>query len=195
MKKTEIAVSVAAILAVIGVNSSQAQADDVLPTKVTGGGIFQPYVYPSDEALGRFAISINPDKKAGKESPQAVAYLDGPVLRGVWGGPLVINADPELDLEQWPCWYHWDSLRPEDVKPAQAFPFIQEHPDHGWVVVWVFAHDNATPGYKPDDPNWSDWITVWIEPIASVDGNPFTGDELYVACGILVSGNIMDHRK
>jgi hypothetical protein len=186
MNKTTSTMSVSAIVTLISISPSFAL--DISPAKLTGDGVYQPYQYPSDDQEGRFAISINPDQKAGKRLPRAVVYVDGPVLREVWGGPLVIKDD-------FVGWYHWEPLRPEDLNPAQAFLFMQEHPEWGTVAIWIFGHDNSTPGCVADDPNWSDWFTVWIEPIDNVDGFPFTGDELYVGCGILVSGNIMDHRR
>jgi len=195
MKKNIIALTVLALTAVVG-NSSAQVNDDYSPFKVTGGGIFQHYVYvdssglewyPSDDEFGRFSISLNPDKKAGRKAPQAVIHVDGPGLREVWGGPLTIEGDWVASLPQLP-------YRPEDLKPGQLFLFVMPHPILGDVQVWVMAHDNCTPGYnRTEDPVWSDWFVVVIEPLGG-DGWPGTEDDLYVGMGIVVRGNIMDHR-
>jgi hypothetical protein len=196
MKKNIIALTALALMAVVG-NSSAQVNDDYSPFKVTGGGIYQHYVdvnpvsglewYPSDDEFGHFSISLNPDKKAGKKSPQAVIHVDGPVLREVWGGPLTIQDD-------WVACFPAPPYRPEDLKPGQFFLFVMHHPVLEDVQVWVFAHDNCTPGYnRTEDPNWSDWFVVVIEPLGG-DGWPGTEDDLYVGMGIVVRGNIMDHR-
>jgi len=68
------------------------------------------------------------------------------------------------------------------------------HPSYGYVQVGVFAHANCTPGYnRTEDPNWSDWFAVVIERLGG-DFLPGTDDDLYVGMGIVVHGNIMDHR-
>jgi len=171
--------------------SAPQEADDYVPFKVTGEGIYEHYedplwgedLYPSDEQVGLFSISINPDKK----SPQAHIHVDGVTLREVWGRPLLIEGD-------WVACFPQEPYRPEDVKPGQIFMFHTHHPIHGDVQIGVFAHDNCTPGYNTsEDPVWSDWFALVIEPLGG-DGLPGTEDDLFTSMGIVTSGNVMDHR-
>ena len=62
--------------------------------KVTGGGVYQHYVmwirvwpdyFPSDDEEGLFTLSINPEAKGGRKSPQAVIWAVGRELRAVLG--------------------------------------------------------------------------------------------------------------
>lgn len=167
------------------VGGSSSYAGDPPATKATGGGFFERFdPYPSDEEVGQFSITINPEKK----SPRAVIHVDGPELRAFWGGPLVIK----------------DTFDPEDVtfvdfgpesKPGQVFPFVTYCPAlKRPLVVLVFAHDNLSPGYNSENPEWSDWFYVFIEELDG-DKEPFTGDDKFRAGGIVIKGNIMDHRK
>lgn len=179
--------SMAAVAAAFWVGSARAD-DDLLPSKVTGGGKYQQLEgWPTMDVAGDFSLTINPDRAPGKKSPQATIHFDGPVLREVWGGRLVIQGDYD-------GWDTEDFGNPDDPKPGQYFIFDRWHPDLDWVRVFVFTHDNVTPGYNALDPNWSDWVLLMIEPLDG-DGEPFTGDELYLTVGIVVSGNVMDHRK
>jgi FtsP/CotA-like multicopper oxidase with cupredoxin domain len=172
--------------------SSQGE-NDYLPFKVTGEGVYEHFYYEdpvagvewyaSDEEVGLFSISIDPDGK----SPQAVIRVDGVKLREVWGGPLLIQDDWVACLPQ-------DPYRPEDVKPGQLFMFYTHHAVLGDVQIGVFAHDNCTPGYNTsEDPVWSDWFALVIEPLGG-DVTPGTADDLFTGMGIVTSGNIMDHR-
>jgi len=185
--KTISALSVAAAAVVASLNTAQAQ--DVALTKVTGGGTYEEYLYPTVDVAGVFDVSINPEKKATKKSPQAVIEVDGVELRKFWGGPLKIQGDIDLGLVL------VDPENPSNPKPPQAFKFVTQHPTLGGsVAVWVFLHDNATAGYNREDPLWSDWIMVWIEPEFG-DGMPYSGDDLFLNCGIVRHGNVMDHRQ
>jgi len=163
------------------------------PSKVTGQGIYEHFYYEdpvagvewyaSDEEVGLFSISINPDTN----SPQAVIRVDGVKLREVWGGPLLIE-------DIWVACLPQKAYRPEDVKPGQLFMFYTHHPILGDVQIAILAHDNCTPGYNTaKDPTWSDWFALVIEPLGG-DGMPGTEDDLFTSMGIVTSGNIMDHR-
>lgn len=88
---------------------------------------------------------------------------------------------------------------PSDPKPGQIFVFKVNHRIHGEVAVGVFAHDNGTPGYNSADPLWSDWFGVIIEPLdgdRTSNGDPDgEDDDLFTGMGIVIHGNVMDHRK
>ena len=194
MKQAVMAVSVSALLAVVGVRSAQAQNDEV-PTKVSGGSTFLDW--GADAVSGSFQpcsfmLNVNPVKKAGAKSPQAVVQVDGETLRDFWGGPLTLKGD---FVFSYPI-----PFEDPDPKPGQAFLFLEEHPVYGPVHVWVFAHDNVTPGYDRANPGWSDWFGVWIE-LPTGNGVPDNGipglpnDDLFIAMGIVTQGNIMDQRK
>ena len=172
--------------------SALQEVDAPAPSKVTGQGIYEHFYvedpetgtewYPSDEAVGLFSITIDPNGT----SPQAVIRMDGVALREVWGGPLDLQEDIVACIPSEP-------YRPEDLKPGQYFVLATQHPTLGAVQIGVFFHDNVTPGYCAEDATWSDWIALVIEP-AGGDGQPGTEDDLFNAVGIVTSGDIMDHR-
>lgn len=168
------------------------------PSKVTGKGVYQHYVtprwgdmFPSDEDLGRFAINLDPEAK-GMSPTEPVVSVTGPALEAFWGGPLVIRDD----FQDW-IPILWD---PSDPKPGQVFVFKTTHPFHGEVAVCIYVHDNVTPGHNRTDRAWSDWFGIYVE---SWDGGnrhyngdtDWRDDDLFTGMGILVDGNIADHRK
>ncbi len=169
------------------------EGNDSVPSKVTGQGIYEHFYvkdpetgvewYPSDEEVGLFSISIDPNGT----SPQAVIHMDGVALREVWGGPLVLQEDFVACIPSEP-------YRPEDLKPGQFFLFATHHPTLGEVQIGVYVHDNVTPGYCAEDTTWSDWIAISIEPLDG-DGEPGTEDDLFNSVGIVTSGDLMDHRS
>jgi hypothetical protein len=201
MNKSSTALSFLAIAVGVGINCSYAQEDGPPPpplTKVTGGGVIRDAYYvpsedetaPPDFMFGEHfhlvSVRINPDQPPGRKSPQANILLAGPSVQAFWGGPLRLRADFEFG-------FALDFFGP-DSKPGQMFRFVVDHPGHGEVAVWVFIHDNLTPGMNRENPSWSDWVMVWVEPVFG-DGEPESGDDLFFVAGVVVSGNIMDHRK
>ena len=189
MKKTVIAAAAAALMTVIGVGSTYAQ-DALQPSKVTGGGVYQQFEgWESMEADGLFAMNIDPGLESRSRLRQAVILVDGCELRKFWGEPLFISDKIDLDAVAF-LDFGLDS------KPGQMFRFVLRCPaNHQRVVVYVMAHDNVTPGYNSEVPQWSDWFYVFIEDLKSGDGVPFSGDELFIAGGIVVCGDIIDYRQ
>ncbi len=187
--KNTIAVSAAVIMTAFVVSSACAQGG-AQPSKVTGGGRFLDIGADGISGSGQlfsFTITVNPDKKTAKKSPQAVIHADGQAVRDYWGGPLVLKGDFTY------CNSFGDLFEPNDPKPPQAFLFLVEHsdPNIGDVNVWVFAHDPELSG-SPD------WFGIWIEPSGGngwPNGSPFPNDDLLTLMGVVVNGNIMDHRK
>jgi hypothetical protein len=186
MKTLIMTCSVLAVMAVAGGSSLQAEDAELEPSKVTGGGWFLDIGADYQAGTGqryRFSVNIDPER-----SPQAVVRVDGPGLRDYWGGPLVLLEDYSE------CEFHWVDM----AKPGQAFLFVKQHPLSGdWVWVWVYAHDNVTPGNnRANPPEHPDWFGVYIEPVGG-DGwpSPYGPDDLFTAMGVLIRGNIMDHRK
>jgi hypothetical protein len=187
MKTLSITCSVLAVMAVIGGSSLQAEDAELEPSKVTGGSWFLDIDADYQAGTGqryRFSVNIDPER-----SPQAVVHVDGPGLRDYWGGPLVLCEDYSANGFAWV----------DMAKPGQQFLFVKQHPLSGdWVWVWIYAHDNVTPGNnKANPPEHPDWFGVFIEP-ADGDGwpNPYGNpDDLFTAMGVLIRGNIMDHRK
>lgn len=194
MKKTVIAVSVLAIMAVVGVSTLQAEdpaEDPLLPSDVTGVGVYREFI-PWTEEFGdgcfRFAIKINVDGKPHKKRPQAHIRVDGRPLREFWGGPLVIQEAVDATNG-------WEPVNPPEFdKPGQIFRFLKKNRLHGEVAVYVYIHDNITPGFNRDNPDWSDWMIVWVEQLEG-DGQPYSGDELFLAGGVVVRGDIVDYRE
>lgn len=195
MKKLIIACSVAAVTAVVGVRSMQAEVYpvDEPPSQVTGGSWFldiganpeNPNLNPQEY---KFSVNIDPER-----SPQAVVRVDGPGLREYWGGPLILREDYSayLVINQ-----AYDPPLPKPL--GQQFRFLKQHPLTGDPVqVWIYAHDNVTPGNnRANPPAHLDWFGVIIEPQGG-DGwpNPYGNDDLFTAIGVLIRGNIMDHRE
>ena len=191
MKRPIIAGSVLAVMAVIGVSSSFAQA----PSKVTGGGKFLDVGADGTTGSGEllsFTVNVNTDKRSDKKSPQVIIHVDGELVRDFWGGPLDLKGDfvGYKNLG--------DLFEPNDSKPPQQFLFVVDHPDPdiGKVNVWVFAHDNDTL-YDPVLSGVFHWFGIWIEPENGDEYPNFYGwgDDLFTAVGIVTQGNIMDHRK
>lgn len=192
--KITIAVSLAVVMTMFGASSTFAQSD-AQPSKVTGGGTFLDIGADLTSGSGQpfsFTITLNPDQKADKKSPQAVIHMDGKALREFWGGPLVIKGD-------FAGYKNFGELfEPGDPKPPQAFLFVVDHPDPmvGQVNLWVFTHDNDTS--SEISAGWPDWFGVWIEPI---DGNGWPNgsgaplDDLFIAMGNVIKGNLTDHLK
>ncbi len=191
MKNIAIAVSTLTIVAVVGLGPAQAK-DDQQPSKVQGAGVYQHFVYPgtgpewypSDEEEGSFEVNINP-------SGRAVIYVDGPKLREFWGGPMA------LEKEKADYFYTLDF---GTATVGQAFGFNGHSRNGELVTVWVFVHDNVTPGYNDDDPMFSDWFGIWIEGSGGnglPDGLASGGadDDLFTGMGIVTDGDIIDHRK
>jgi hypothetical protein len=194
MKRIVIAVSASVIMAIVGLTSTCANAQQL--TKATGGGVYQHFEfydstygftgewYPSDEEVGQFEVVINPEKN----SNHAVIHIDGPELRKFWGGPLVLKEDEAV--------YSYSIIFPDTPKPAQVFGYVVSS-----YIVWVFTHDNTTPGYNAAPENLSDWFGFWIEDKDtgnwSPDGVASGGqdDDLFTGMGILVRGNITQHTK
>ncbi|MCL4179597.1 MAG: hypothetical protein KJ072_17850 [Verrucomicrobia bacterium] len=190
MNKFIMACSVAAVMAVIGVLPLQAEdppVPELEPSKVTGGSRFldigADYQAGSGEQY-KFSVNIGPAR-----SPQAVVHVDGPGLRDFWGGPLALCEDYSANGFAWV----------DMAKPGQQFLFKKQHPLSGVEVwVWIYAHDNVTPGNnKANPPEHPDWFGVFIEPVGG-DGWPSPygiPDDFFTAMGVLIQGNIMDHRK
>ena len=188
MKRPIIAGSVLAVMAVIGGSSLQAEDPPGLePSQVTGGSWFLDIGADYQHGTGqryKFSVNIDPER-----SPQAVVHVDGPGLREYWGGPLFLCEDYSANGFAWV----------DMAKPGQQFLFVKQHPLSGdWVWVWIYAHDNVTPGNnRANPPEHPDWFGVFIEPVGG-DGWPYPygkPDDLFTAMGVLIQGNIMDHRE
>lgn len=183
MKKTVIALTVSATIAVVAVSSSWAQIVPIDPSQVKGQGLYQAFPgFPSAEEVGQFEVKVTPDPK-GKKAPQFAANVNGPALREFWGGPLHVRGG---FVQAWGV--IWD---PADLKPGQFFVFNVTHPTLGEVKVSIYVHDNDVPGYNDENPQWSDWFGVVIDR----DGIPLNGDEMFIAMGIVTNGNIVDNRE